>query len=132
MLELVDVPKSVAKMTDESRQLKRMARSKVAGAFLFTKLFSNCTTTQQRHLPAYHADSVGMGFRLLVAGGRHFTDYPALRAVLDTLLTDRLPDVDPCSPLAGVGCRPCSRRGDKLVFILGSCPSSPSVGTLPA
>jgi hypothetical protein len=34
-----------------------------------------------------------MGFRILVAGGRHFTDYPALRTALDTLLANRLPDV---------------------------------------
>src|SRR5262245_40463779 len=35
-----------------------------------------------------------MGLRVLVAGGRHFTDYPALRAVLDALLVNRLPDVE--------------------------------------
>src|SRR4051812_27296764 len=35
-----------------------------------------------------------MGFRVLVAGGRDFADYRALRAVLDTLLANRLPDVE--------------------------------------
>jgi hypothetical protein len=35
-----------------------------------------------------------MAFRALIAGGRHFTDYPALRAALDTLLAPRLPDVE--------------------------------------
>lgn len=33
-------------------------------------------------------------FRVLIAGGRHFTDYPALRAVFDALLAKRLPDVE--------------------------------------
>jgi hypothetical protein len=33
-------------------------------------------------------------FRVLITGGRHFTDYPALRAVLDVLLANRLPDVE--------------------------------------
>ena len=32
-------------------------------------------------------------FRVLIAGGRHFTDYPTLRATLDKLLANRLPDV---------------------------------------
>lgn len=32
-------------------------------------------------------------FRVLIAGGRHFTDYPSLRAALDVLLANRLPDV---------------------------------------
>lgn len=35
-----------------------------------------------------------MAFRVLVAGGRHFTDYPLLRATLDTLLANRLPEVE--------------------------------------
>ena len=39
-----------------------------------------------------------MPFRVLIAGGRHFTDYPALRAALDTLLANRLPDVSCSSP----------------------------------
>jgi hypothetical protein len=33
-------------------------------------------------------------FRVLVAGGRHFTDYALLRATLDKLLAKRLPDVE--------------------------------------
>jgi hypothetical protein len=32
-------------------------------------------------------------FRVLIAGPRQFTDYPALRAALDVLLAKRLPDV---------------------------------------
>jgi hypothetical protein len=35
-----------------------------------------------------------MAFRVLIAGGRHFTDYPLLRATLDALLANRLPDVE--------------------------------------
>jgi hypothetical protein len=35
-----------------------------------------------------------MGFRVLFAGPRHFTDYPTLRAALDVLLVNRLPDVE--------------------------------------
>jgi hypothetical protein len=35
-----------------------------------------------------------MGLRVLIAGGRHFTNYPALRAALDSLLANRLPDVE--------------------------------------
>src|SRR5688500_14922182 len=35
-----------------------------------------------------------MSFRLLIAGPRHFTDYPALRAARDALLMNRLPDVE--------------------------------------
>ena len=34
-----------------------------------------------------------MPFRVLIAGGRSFTDYPRLRAALDALLAKRLPDV---------------------------------------
>jgi hypothetical protein len=34
-----------------------------------------------------------MRFRVLIAGSRHFTDYPALRAAPDALLMNRLPDV---------------------------------------
>ena len=34
-----------------------------------------------------------MSFRVLIAGGRHFTNDPALRAALDALLVNRLPDV---------------------------------------
>src|SRR4051812_1116660 len=34
-----------------------------------------------------------MGFRVLIAGPRHFTDYPKLRAALDALLVNRRPDV---------------------------------------
>src|SRR5829696_4403615 len=37
---------------------------------------------------------VRMGFRVLIAGPRTFTDYPALRAALDALLKNRLPDVE--------------------------------------
>src|SRR3954468_3121434 len=33
-------------------------------------------------------------FRVLVAGPRHFTNYPSLRAALDALLVNRLPDVE--------------------------------------
>src|SRR4030095_16876393 len=33
-------------------------------------------------------------FRALIAGPRHFTDYPALRAALEVLLKNRLPDVE--------------------------------------
>jgi hypothetical protein len=33
-------------------------------------------------------------FRVLVAGPRYFTDYPILRAALDALLVNRLPDVE--------------------------------------
>ena len=35
-----------------------------------------------------------MGFRVLIAGPRHFTNYPAPRAALDALLVNRLPDVE--------------------------------------
>lgn len=35
-----------------------------------------------------------MSFRILIAGPRHFTNYPALRAALDALLVNRLPDVE--------------------------------------
>jgi hypothetical protein len=35
-----------------------------------------------------------MAFRVLITGGRHFTDYPLLRATLDALLANRLPDVE--------------------------------------
>ena len=35
-----------------------------------------------------------MAFRVLIAGGRHFTDYPTLRTTLDALLAHRLPDVE--------------------------------------
>jgi hypothetical protein len=35
-----------------------------------------------------------MSFRVLITGPRHFTDYPALRAALDALLVNRLPDVE--------------------------------------
>lgn len=34
-----------------------------------------------------------MAFHVLIAGGRHFSDYPRLRAALDALLANRLPDV---------------------------------------
>lgn len=37
---------------------------------------------------------VGMSFRVLVAGPRQFTNYPLLRAALDVLLANRLPDVE--------------------------------------
>ena len=37
---------------------------------------------------------LGMAFRVLIAGGRHFTDYPLLRATLDALLANRFPDVE--------------------------------------
>jgi hypothetical protein len=33
-------------------------------------------------------------FRVLIAGGRHFTDYTTLRATLEALLVNRLPDVE--------------------------------------
>ena len=36
-----------------------------------------------------------MAFRVLIAGGRHFTDYPLLRDTLDALLANRPPDVRP-------------------------------------
>jgi hypothetical protein len=36
---------------------------------------------------------VGMSFRVLIAGGRRFTNYPVLRAALDALLVKRLSDV---------------------------------------
>ena len=39
-----------------------------------------------------------MAFRVLVTGGRHFTDYPALRAFLDALLANRLPDMEVLTP----------------------------------
>jgi hypothetical protein len=35
-----------------------------------------------------------MAFRVFIADARHFTNYPALRAVLYTLLANRLPDVE--------------------------------------
>jgi hypothetical protein len=35
-----------------------------------------------------------LSFRVLIAGPRHFTNYPALRAALDALLVNRLPDVE--------------------------------------
>jgi hypothetical protein len=35
-----------------------------------------------------------MAFRALIVGGRHFTDYPTLRATLDKLLAHRLHDVE--------------------------------------
>jgi hypothetical protein len=44
-----------------------------------------------------------MSFRVLIAGGRHFTDYPLLRATLDALLTNRLPDVELLLTALGVG-----------------------------
>jgi hypothetical protein len=34
-----------------------------------------------------------MAFRVLIAGDRHFPNYPLLRATLDALLANRLPDV---------------------------------------
>jgi hypothetical protein len=34
-----------------------------------------------------------VSFRVLIAGGRHFTNYPALRAALDVRLANRLPEV---------------------------------------
>ena len=39
-----------------------------------------------------------MAFRVLVTGGRHSSDYPALRAALDILLANRLPDVEVLTP----------------------------------
>lgn len=44
------------------------------------------------------AHTLGMAFRVLIAGGRHFTDYPLLRATLDALLANRLPDVEVLTP----------------------------------
>jgi hypothetical protein len=35
-----------------------------------------------------------MSFRVLITGGRHFTDSPTLRATPDALLANRLPDVE--------------------------------------
>ncbi len=35
-----------------------------------------------------------MAFRVLITGGRHFTNYAALRTALDALLANRLPDVE--------------------------------------
>ena len=40
------------------------------------------------------AQTADMSFRVLIVGGRHFTNYPALRAALDALLVNRLPDVE--------------------------------------
>jgi hypothetical protein len=40
-------------------------------------------------------------FRVLIAGSRHFTDYPALRAALDILLKNRLHD----ATILTCGCR---------------------------
>jgi hypothetical protein len=45
-----------------------------------------------------------MTFRVPIAGGHHFTNYPALRAALDVLLANRLPE----AVLLTAGCR-CSR-----------------------
>jgi hypothetical protein len=45
-------------------------------------------TSQPAYLPRR---TVGMGFRVPVAGGRHFTNYHRLRAALDTFLANRLP-----------------------------------------
>jgi hypothetical protein len=38
--------------------------------------------------------TVRLSLHLLIAGGRHFTDCPALRAALNALLANRLPDVE--------------------------------------
>ena len=35
-----------------------------------------------------------MAFRVLLADGRQFTDYPLLRRTFDALLANRLPDVE--------------------------------------
>jgi hypothetical protein len=35
-----------------------------------------------------------MSFRVLIASPRHFTGYPTLRAALDVLLVNHLPDVE--------------------------------------
>jgi hypothetical protein len=35
-----------------------------------------------------------MAFRVLIAGGRHFSNYALLRTTLDALLAHRLPDVE--------------------------------------
>ena len=35
-----------------------------------------------------------MAFRVLITGGRQFTNYAALRTALDALLANRLPDVE--------------------------------------
>ena len=43
--------------------------------------------------PAARCHTPRMAFRVLIAGGRLFSDYPRLRAALDALLTNRLPDV---------------------------------------
>lgn len=47
-----------------------------------------------------------MAFRVLIAGGRHYADYTLLRATLDALLANRLPDVELLTT-GGPGCR-CS------------------------
>jgi hypothetical protein len=54
-------------------------------------------------------------FRVLIAGPKHFTDYPTLRAVLDKLLANRLPDVElpPCG-VSVLGRRWQPRRESEL------------------
>ena len=34
-----------------------------------------------------------MAFRVLIAGGRHLTDYPRLRAARGAILANRVPDL---------------------------------------
>src|SRR4051794_9628161 len=76
-------------------------------------------------LPTFPADLApvtldGMGaFRVLVIGGRHFTNYPALRAALDALLVNRLPDVELLT--AGGPLRSCPALG-KFSRTLARCP----------
>jgi hypothetical protein len=52
-----------------------------------------------------------MAFRVLIAGGRHFTNYPLLRATLDTLLANRLPEVE---LLTTGGLRVGTREGHRV------------------
>lgn len=56
-----------------------------------------------------------MGFRVLIAGSRPFTDYPALRAALDALLVNRLSDVELLTydgrGVPMLASRPCRDRG---------------------
>jgi YspA, cpYpsA-related SLOG family len=51
-------------------------------------------SNEHRDLEAISITLDGMRFRVLIAGGRHFNDYAILRATLDALLANRLPDVE--------------------------------------
>jgi hypothetical protein len=55
-----------------------------------------------------------MAFRVLIAGGRYFTDYPLLRATLDALLANRLPDVELLTAFCGESfCCPRLRKAPR-------------------